>query len=93
MAANEITFFRVISVQIVPGVSFYGTIEIEVNLLDPSLWWVRSVMAYSNGCNREINQKWAKLVREAVDRDTTICDMVTERCVRMVSEIKARGEV
>ncbi len=31
MAANEITFFRLIAVQIVPGVSFYGTIEIEVN--------------------------------------------------------------
>lgn len=92
MRANEITFFRLIAVQIVPGVSFYGTIEIEVNLLDPGGWWVRSVMAYSNGCNRELDQQWARLVRAAVDRDTTICDMITERCVRMVSEIKARGE-
>jgi hypothetical protein len=85
-------FFRLVSVQVAPGVSFLGTVEIEVNMLDAGGWVVRSVMTYDRGANREVTPEWAKLVKIAIDRDTALCDTVTEQCRRWISNWELRGE-
>ncbi len=78
------TFFRLVSLKIAPGVSFLGTVEIEVNMLDATGWVVRSVMTSERGANREVTPDWAKLVRIAIDKDTAFCDTVTEQCRRWI---------
>lgn len=86
------TFFRHAAVNIAPGVSFIGTVEIEVNTLDAGGWVVRSVMAHERGAKREVTPEWAKMVRIAIDRDTAFCDSVTEQCRRWISNWELRGE-
>jgi hypothetical protein len=86
------TFFRLVSLKIAPGVSFLGTVEIEVNMLDATGWVVRSVMTSERGANREVTPDWAKLVRIAIDKDTAFCDTVTEQCRRWISNWELRGE-
>jgi len=83
MTQKETTFFMPASVKLGPGVSFFGSIEIALNPDDTAGWWVKSVMAYDSGCNRELSEKWAKMVREAVDRDTALCDEITGIAARI----------
>jgi hypothetical protein len=92
MAKNEITFFRPTALKIAPGIHFYGTVEIGLNPDDVSGWWVKSVMAFDRGCNRELGEPLARMVRVALDKDTAACDEVTGQCVRMMARIKERGE-
>lgn len=92
MYSKEQSFFRVLAISIAPGVSYYGTVEICVNVDDVAGWWVRSVMASDRGAHREVSKDWAKLVREAIDRDTALCDEITGRCVREMGRAKERGQ-